>query len=86
MTKKLKHFLRGMGSVMDLSPPPRGDRFASRGTDAERLRADFVRIGKDMQRVFERETRDAEAHPAPKAPVVVVKKRRSRSMADGPGA
>ena len=64
MTKRIKAILRGIGRLIDLAPAPRGDRVVPRGTDTERLRADFVRVGEDMRRAFGQETRDAEGHSA----------------------
>lgn len=52
MTKRIKALLQGVGSVLDLAPAPRGERLIAPGTDAERLRADFERIGADMRQVF----------------------------------
>lgn len=64
MTEKLKRFLKGMGSVVDLAPPPRASRFIPRDTDSERLRGDFERIGIDMTRVLEMQRNDGKAtHP-----------------------
>lgn len=52
MTKKIKAVLRGMGSVLDLAPSPSASRFIPQGSDTERLRADFERIGADMCQAF----------------------------------
>lgn len=53
MTKHLKHFLKGVGSVMDIAPASNFDRFVPRRTEDEMLRADLNRIGSDMKRVLE---------------------------------
>jgi hypothetical protein len=47
--------------VVDLYPQSRADQLIPIDTDAERLRADFNRIGADLQRVFDREPRYVEA-------------------------
>jgi hypothetical protein len=58
MTKQLKHFIKGVGSVVDLAPSPRAPRFIPRDSDSERLRGDFERIGIDMTRVLEMQRND----------------------------
>lgn len=62
MTKQLKAFLQGIGSVTQIAPPVRVSPFAHHGTDAERLRADFERISQDMRQVFTERT--AHGQPA----------------------
>lgn len=44
--------LQGVGSVLDIAPSPREERLIASPTAAERLRADFDRIGADMRQVF----------------------------------
>ena len=49
MTKrKLTLFLRGMGSVLEIAPRHNFRRFIPRGSDAERLRADWQRVGEAL--------------------------------------
>ncbi len=61
MTKQIKAFLQGIGSVTQISPPARVSPFAHHGTDAERLRADFERIGQDMRQVFAERTANGQS-------------------------
>lgn len=62
MTKHIKNFLRGVGSVIDIAPAPRSsERFVPRDTDAERLRKDFERVGSDMRKAFESQHEQASA-------------------------
>jgi hypothetical protein len=61
MTKQLKHFIKGLGSVVDLAPTPRASRFVPRESDADRLRGDFERIGIDMTRAWNTQRKDGEA-------------------------
>ena len=49
VTKKLKRFVRGMGSVMDIAPPRR-EIVPLHRTDAEALRGDFQAVGDDIRR------------------------------------
>ncbi|MBK5970078.1 MULTISPECIES: hypothetical protein [Thiorhodovibrio] len=58
MTRHIKQFLRGVGSVIDIAPAPR-HRDYFQESDGERLRADAERIGADMMRVYERRGQDA---------------------------
>ncbi len=60
MTEKLKHFLKGVGSVVDLAPSPRAHRFIPRDGDTDRLRGDLDRIGADMNRALGAQRRDDE--------------------------
>lgn len=55
MTKHIKQVLRGVGSIIDLAPAPRG-KFNMSDSDNERLRKDFERVGKDMRKVFDAQT------------------------------
>ncbi len=58
MTKQLKHFLKGMGSVVDLAPQSRAKRFIPEDSDADRLRGDLERIGHDMNRALKTQRQD----------------------------
>ena len=58
MTKQLKHFLKGMGSVVDLAPQSRAKRFIPEDSDADRLRGDLERIGHDMKRALKTQRQD----------------------------
>ena len=53
MSKTIRNFLRGVGSVLELLPPPHesnvGAEFLSR-TDAEALGGDWERVGEDLRR------------------------------------
>lgn len=58
MTKQLKHFLKGVGSVVDLAPQSRARRFIPQDSDADRLRGDLERIGRDMARALKTQSDD----------------------------
>jgi hypothetical protein len=58
MTERLRHFLRGAGSVLDIAPPPDPRRYLPQGSDAERLLGDVERIGADMRHVMELEANE----------------------------
>jgi hypothetical protein len=47
----LASFLRGMGSVLQLMPPP---LVISRRTNGDAIRGDWLRIGADLSRAIER--------------------------------
>lgn len=64
MSRHIKNFLRGFGSVIDIAPAPTcRDRFVPRDTDAERLRKDFERVGSDMHKAFDSQYEQASATP-----------------------
>jgi hypothetical protein len=48
----VKNIFHGLGSVLELSPQPRRYRIELHGSwvDAQRLRGDFLHIGRDMAR------------------------------------
>lgn len=57
MTRHIKQFLRGVGSIIDIAPVPR-QRDYFQESDSARLRADAERVGLDMMRVYERRRPD----------------------------
>lgn len=48
MTKHLKSFFKGAGSVMDIAPETDYRRFVPKGTPAERIGRHWVRVGKHL--------------------------------------
>ncbi len=52
----VQQVLRGVGSIIDLAPAPRG-KFDMSDSDNDRLRKDFERVGNDMRKVFDAQTR-----------------------------
>ena len=53
MTKHLKNFLYGVGSVLEIAPPARAKRFVNREPEGVVLRRDLQRVGDDMRAVLE---------------------------------
>ena len=49
MTKHLRKFVEGMGSILDIAEEPRVYRHVYRDSDQARLQGDLARIGRDMQ-------------------------------------
>jgi hypothetical protein len=57
MTKHLKNFVKGVGSVLDIAPSEHFSRRIPKGSDADRLQGDLQRIGQDMYRSMDKLTR-----------------------------
>ena len=52
MGRSLKKFLEGFGSVLVISPEPQARRYRFTESDAERLHGDYLRVARDMQKVW----------------------------------
>lgn len=49
MLRKLLNFIRGVGSLLDMTPPPMPDAFKGKYlSDAEAMRSDWQAVGEDL--------------------------------------
>jgi len=53
MTKRLKHFIKGVGSVVSIAPQANPGRFVQRKPIQDTLQGDLRRVGGDMKRAFD---------------------------------
>jgi len=49
MTKQLKHILKGVGSIMDISPATDYSRFVPKESASERMKDTWVRTGQQIK-------------------------------------
>ncbi|MEA3277060.1 MAG: hypothetical protein U9Q81_17595 [Pseudomonadota bacterium] len=56
MTKRLRFFIKGIGSILDIAPEPRVYRHTYKDGDLERLQGDFVRVADDVRVVVKKAT------------------------------
>lgn len=49
MTRQIKNILKGIGSVIDIAPNTRFQRYVPKQTPSERINSSWVRVGKNIQ-------------------------------------
>lgn len=54
MTKRMRNFVRGVGSILDIAPKSRAYKHAYTNKDSDRLQDDLERVGRDMCNVIGR--------------------------------
>lgn len=54
MKKHFSNILHGMGSVLEVYPNTDYRRFLPKGTDADRLRSDWQKVGQDISSAIQK--------------------------------
>jgi len=60
MSKVLRNFLEGFGSVLEIAPEPRTYERLYKVSDVQRLQRDYLRVADDVKVVFERVDKPSE--------------------------
>jgi len=69
MGERVLNILRGMGTVLEIAPPPSRPPIPGpirQQTDLQAIRGDWERVGADLHRAIARSRPDTSAHGQPK--------------------